>query len=68
MQIKVRGKNIEGALRTLKKKLKEDNRLILYKERQEYSKPSEKRKKMQQSAKLREQRRQNVLTNKRSKS
>jgi ribosomal protein S21 len=59
MKIKVKSENIEIALRQLKRKLKEDNRLVLFKEKKEYIKPSQKRKKMQQSAKIREQRRQN---------
>ena len=66
MKIRVKSKNIDTALRQLKRRLKEDNRLVIFKEKQEYVKPSLKRKKMQQSAKLREQRRQNVLPNQRS--
>ena len=66
MKIRVKSKNIDTALRQLKRRLKEDNRLVIFKEKQEYVKPSQKRKKMQQSAKLKEQRRQNVLPNQRS--
>jgi len=45
--------NVEKALRTLKKKMTESNKLKEVKERMEYVKPTEKRKKARKQAKSR---------------
>jgi small subunit ribosomal protein S21 len=58
MKVNVRGTNIEGALRTLKRKIKENNLINDLREREFYEKPCQKRNKKKSAAKLREKRRQ----------
>ena len=43
MKVKVRGTNIEGALRILKRKTKENNLINVLREKQTYEKPCQKR-------------------------
>lgn len=57
MKIKVRGDNIEGALRTFRKKVTESGVLYTYKEKQYYEKPTSKRKGKLAAAKARERKR-----------
>jgi|TARA_R110002153_G_scaffold265003_1_gene427246 ribosomal protein S21 len=58
MKVKVRGTNIEGALRILKRKTKENNLINVLREKQTYEKPCQKRNRKKSAAKLRERRRQ----------
>jgi small subunit ribosomal protein S21 len=58
MRVRVRNNNVEGALRILKRKIKEDNLITRLKEIERYEKPCSKRNKSKSSAKLRERRRQ----------
>jgi len=58
MKVKVRGSNIEGALRTFRKKVTESGVLYTYKEKQYYEKPTSKRKGKLAAAKARERKRQ----------
>ena len=56
MRVAVRNNNVTSALRILKRSTKED--LAELKERQHYTKPSAKRNKAKQAARIREQKRQ----------
>ena len=56
IRITVRNKNVDSALRILKRKTKES--LIDLRSKEHYEKPSEKRHRMKQAAKLREHKRQ----------
>ena len=58
MRVRVRNNNVEGALRILKRKMKEENIITRLKELERYEKPTAKRNKSKSAAKLREQRRQ----------
>tara|TARA_B100001093_G_C26773231_1_gene991132 strand:+ start:1065 stop:1271 length:207 start_codon:yes stop_codon:yes gene_type:complete len=58
MKVRVRNNNVEGALRILKRKMKEENLITRLKEMERYEKPTAKRNKSKSAAKLREQRRQ----------
>ncbi len=58
MKVKVRGTNIEGALRLLKRKVKENNILTDVREKEFYEKPAQKRNRKKAAAMLRERRRQ----------
>ena len=58
MKVRVRNNNVEGALRILKRKMKEENLITRLKEMERYKKPTAKRNKSKSAAKLREQRRQ----------
>tara|TARA_B110000495_G_scaffold202519_1_gene222890 strand:+ start:2743 stop:2946 length:204 start_codon:yes stop_codon:yes gene_type:complete len=60
MQVKVRGTNVEGALRTFRKKVSESGVLFQYKEKQYYEKPTTKKQKKKAAAKSRERKRQGV--------
>ena len=56
MRVAVRNNNVTSALRILKKNTKED--LAELKDKQHYTKPSAKRNKAKQAARIREQKRQ----------
>jgi len=56
MKVTVRNNNVTSALRILKRNTKED--LAELKEKQHYTKPSAKRNKAKQAARIREQKRQ----------
>lgn len=56
MRVAVRNNNVTSALRILKRSTKED--LAELKEKQHYTKPSAKRNKAKQAARIREQKRQ----------
>jgi len=56
MRVTVRNNNVTSALRILKRNTKED--LAELKEKQHYTKPSAKRNKAKQAARIREQKRQ----------
>ena len=56
LYVEVRNGDITGALRRFKKKVQESGVLQEYKDRQEYIKPSEKRKREKAAAKRRHQR------------
>ena len=58
MKVKVRGTNIEGALKILKRKMKEENLLNDFRSKEFYEKPTTKRGRKKAAAKLRERRRQ----------
>lgn len=58
-RITVRNNNVEAALRAFKRSVTNAGILYEYRSRQEYQKPSVKRHKARQSAKLRERKRQN---------
>lgn len=60
MKIRVRNDNIEGALKIMKRKLKESDKLLQVREREQYEKPSTRRNKKKAAAKLREKRRQQL--------
>ena len=57
MAVTVRGDNINGALRQLKKKLQEDGVIKELRDRKHYVKPSEKKRKDKAAAKRRWQKR-----------
>ncbi|HCV50397.1 MAG TPA: 30S ribosomal protein S21 [Saprospirales bacterium] len=64
-RVTVRNNNVEAALRVFKRTVTNAGILFEYRQRQEYDKPSAKRHKARQSAKLREKKRQNeIKTNK----
>jgi small subunit ribosomal protein S21 len=58
MQVKVRGTNVEGALRTFRKKVSETGVLFQYREKMHYEKPTTKRQRKKAAAKNRERKRQ----------
>ena len=58
MTIRVRNNNVEQALRILRRKLNEDNKLFIYKEKQYHEKKTTKKQKAKASAKARERKRQ----------
>lgn len=58
MKVMVRGNNVDGALKVLKRKVKESNLLVAVREKDFYDKPCQKRKKAKKSAILRERKRQ----------
>jgi len=58
MKVKVRGTNIEGALKILKRKMKEENLLNDFRSKEFYEKPTAKRNRKKAAATLREKRRQ----------
>lgn len=58
MKVKVRGSNIEAALKVFKRKMKESNKLNSLRDKEYHQKPSEKRNRKKASAILRERRRQ----------
>ena len=58
MTIRVRNNNVEQALRILRRKVNDSNKLFEYKERQYYEKPTTKRQRKQAAAKQREHKRQ----------
>lgn len=62
MKVKVRGTNIEGALRLFKRKTKEENLVNNFRSKQFYEKPTTKRGRKKEAAKLREKRRQQENT------
>jgi small subunit ribosomal protein S21 len=53
LHVEVRGDDVNKALRIFKKKVQEDGILQEYKERQQYTKPSEKRRKAKQAGRKR---------------
>lgn len=66
-RVTVRNNNLEAALRVFKRSVTNAGILYEYRSRQEYEKPSVKRHKAKQSAKLRERKRQKddeIKTNK----
>lgn len=65
MKVKVRGTNVEGALRTFRKKVAESGVLFQHKEKQYYEKPTAERQKKMAAAKNRERKRQGTLNPKR---
>lgn len=66
MKVAVRNNNVDSALRVLKRKTKEC--LVDLREKEYYEKPSAKRNKAKQAAKVREQKRQRDENKKRTKS
>lgn len=60
-RVTVRNNNVEAALRAFKRSVTNAGTLYEYRSRQEYQKPSVKRHKARQSAKLRERKRQNEI-------
>ncbi len=66
MKIVVRNSNVESALRVLKRKTKDS--LIGLREKEQYEKPSAKRNRMKQAAKVREKKRQRDENKKHTKS
>lgn len=58
MTIRVRNNNVEQALRILRRKINDDNKLFIYKEKQFYESKSAKRQRKLASAKARERKRQ----------
>ncbi len=60
MKVRVRNDNVEGALKIMKRKLKESDKLLQVREREHYEKPSTRRNKKKAAAKLREKRRQQL--------
>ena len=65
MQVKVRGTNVEGALRTFRKKVTESGVLFQHREKQHYEKPTTKKQKKLAAAEARERKRQGVINPKR---
>ena len=61
MQDKVRGTNIEGALRIFRKKVSESGVLFQYKEKMHYEKPTTKKQRKKAAAKQRERKRQSSI-------
>ena len=59
MKVKVRGNNIEGALRLFRRKVLDNGTIFQYKEKQYYEKASVKKQRAKAAAKAREQKRQN---------
>lgn len=59
MQVKVKNGNVEGALRTLKRKVQNDGLILELRARQYYEKPSGKRNRKKQAAVVRERKREN---------
>ncbi len=53
LQVKVFNNNVEGALKILKRKVKDSNLFVDLKKKQYYVKPSEKKREMRNLAKLR---------------
>tara|TARA_R100000329_G_C7486172_1_gene171261 strand:+ start:330 stop:533 length:204 start_codon:yes stop_codon:yes gene_type:complete len=66
MRIAVRNNNVDSALRALKRKTKDS--LIELRSKEHYEKPSAKRNRMKQAAKVREHKRQRDENKKRTKS
>ena len=66
MKVSVRNNNVESALRVLKRKTKDS--LIDLRSKEYYEKPSAKRNRMKQAAKVREEKRQRDENKKRPKS
>ena len=66
MKVGIRNGNVESALRVLKRKTKDS--LIDIRSKEHYEKPSAKRNRMKQAAKVREQKRQRDENKKRTKS
>jgi len=60
LKVRVRNDNVEGALKIMKRKLKESDKLLQVREREHYEKPSTRRNKKKAAAKLREKRRQQL--------
>ena len=58
MKIDVRNGKVDQALRNLKRKIMDDNRLFEYREREYYEKPAQKRKSKKKAAIMREKKRQ----------
>ena len=58
MTVFVRNGNVDQALRKLKRKIVDSNKLIDYKEKEFFEKPSQKRKRKKASAIVRERKRQ----------
>lgn len=60
--MQVRGNNLRRALSKLKKQLQEDNKLEIFKSRQYYEKPSEKKRRKKMEGTLRAKRKQEENT------
>ena len=58
MSVIVRNGNVDKALRLLKRRITDDNKLFTFKEKEFFEKPSEKRKRKKASAIVRERKRQ----------
>lgn len=58
MSVIVRNGNVDKALRLLKRRITDDNKLFDYKSKEFFEKPSEKRKRKKASAVVRERKRQ----------
>jgi len=65
MQVKVRGTNVEAALRTFRKKVTESGVLFQHREKQHHEKDTTKRQRKMAAAKARERKRQGVINPKR---
>ena len=61
MQVKVKHNNIEGALRILKRKIKDSGLMVELRERQYYKKPSAKRSEQKKLGKVRQWMKQREL-------
>lgn len=60
MRVKVRGTNVEGALRLFRRKVNDSGVLFQYKEKQYHEKSSTKRQKRKAAAVARERKRQKI--------
>ena len=58
MRIDVRNGKVDQALRKFKRRIADDNKLFVFKEKEFFEKPSQKRKRKKQSAVVRERKRQ----------
>ena len=58
MKIDVRNGKVDQALRKIKRKIMDDNRLFEYREREYYEKPTSKKKSKKKAAIMREKKRQ----------
>lgn len=65
--MQVKGNNLRKALSKLKKQLQEDNKLEIFRSKQYYEKPSEKRRRKKMEGTLRAKRKQQEMTLKKDK-
>lgn len=65
--MQVKGTNVGRALSKLKRQLHEDNKLEIYRSKQYYEKPSERRRRKKMEGTLRAKRKQQEMTLKRDK-
>jgi small subunit ribosomal protein S21 len=65
--LQVKGNNLRKALSKLKKQLQEDNKLEIFRSKQYYEKPSEKRRRKKMEGTLRAKRKQQEMTLKKDK-